>query len=63
MRKFIIRSVRRDLPNNYFCAIHSFTPYYATKAEARTFETEREASDYALKELFTVESAFDIEIL
>jgi hypothetical protein len=61
MKKFIIRSVRRQPPNNYFCAIHGFTPFYATREKARQFNSKEEAHEYAFRELFDNAIAFCIE--
>ena len=56
--KHIIKSKERGL---YFVAIHSYTPMFGKKEYAKKFEHFDEAFRYAMDELFTSESAFDIE--
>jgi predicted N-formylglutamate amidohydrolase len=59
--KFIIRSVFREEPNCFFAAIHSFTPFYGTRDKARRFPTLADAEAYAEAELFTDDSAYEVE--
>ncbi len=63
MRKFVIRSTyreKKDSNNCYFCAIHSFTPFFSILPNARKFASKAEATAYAIKELFDCKEAFDI---
>lgn len=55
--KFAIRSIERNL---FFIAIHGFTPFYGEKEKAFIFDDSKQASDYALKELFTDAKAFEV---
>lgn len=55
--QYIIRSIIRD---RYFCAIHSFTPFFSDISKARRFSSEEMAMAYARTELFTSDSVFAI---
>lgn len=61
--KYIIRSLLRydNGEPAYFCAIHSFTPFFTDINKAKQFDSKVEAEQYALKELFTHKAGvFDI---
>lgn len=59
-QQYIIRSTHRDEANGFFVAIHSFTPFFAGRDTARRFSSQEMATAYALTELFTDDSAFEI---
>ena len=63
---YVIVSNERDAEGKglcYFVAIHGWTPMFSSVGNARKFASEKEASDYANKELFTSPDAFKIEQL
>jgi len=67
-KSFVIKSTIRanqgDLVANkncYFIAWHSYTPFYGTIDKAERFNSFLEAHHYAMRELFTNDSAFEIE--
>jgi hypothetical protein len=58
--KFIIRSVKRTAPNNWFCAIYGFSAQFFDIDKARRFGSRIDATEYARAELFTDDAAFDV---
>ena len=58
MKKYIIKSKERG---TWFIAIRSYTPFFGPRERAMQFVSVNDAEAYAMKELFTVRTAFVIE--
>jgi len=59
---YVIKSTHRaaEGPHCYYVAVHGFSPYFSTLDRAKRFTSNDEAYCFAMEELFTSDSAFEI---
>jgi len=61
--RYVIQSIERRNDNtaSYFAAIHGYSPFYVREwPNGRMFDSEQDAHTYAMGELFTDSSAYQL---